>query len=110
MNTFIRIVAVMLIIVGVLVMAVGVVSGVTGAEHLVERNFTIERMPGLPFLMAPRQVDQGFGILAGIVIFIEGLILTAMGGGAFLLADIAKKTNMLNHSRITHPTEPTGQS
>jgi hypothetical protein len=110
MNTFIRIIAILLIVIGILVMAVGVVSGVTGAEHLVERNFSIESSPGLPFLMAPRQVDEGFGILAGIVIFIQGLILTGVGGGAFMLADIAKNTSTTNRRKINRPSEPSGQS
>ena len=82
MKTFARITAIVLIVIGILLLFGGVALGVTGVVRSL-MNVTAAARP------------LGAGGTAGLIllafIFVEGLTVTAIGEGLFLLVDIANK-------------------
>jgi hypothetical protein len=83
MKTIARITAIVLIITGILILFGGLALGVTGVIRSV-MNVTAAARP-------PLRAGRANGLLLLAFIFVEGLTVTALGEGLFLLADIAHK-------------------
>jgi hypothetical protein len=83
MKTFARITAIILIIAGLLILFGGLALGVTGVIRSVMNGATAAR----PALRA----GGANGLLLLAFLFVEGLTVTALGEGLFLLTDIAYK-------------------
>jgi hypothetical protein len=82
MNTFARITAFILILLGILILIGGLVLGVTGALHALMNTSTAAR---------PLRAGGSIGLIAVVFIFAEGLTVTAIGEGLYLLADLPHK-------------------
>ncbi len=82
MNTFARITAFTLILVGILILLGGLVVGVTGALHALMNTTTATR---------PLRAGGSIGLIAIVLIFAEGLTVTAIGEGLYLLAELPNK-------------------
>ncbi len=82
MNTFARITAFVLIILGILIIIGGCVLGATGAVRAVMNVATAAR---------PLRGGGSLGVILVVFIFIEGLTVTAIGEGLYLLADLPNK-------------------
>ncbi len=95
MQTFVKVTAVIILIVGVLVMLVGFGVGVAG---IFRSGMGLTMAGGLgraPFrqgLAAAPSVFPGLNLLAGLIIFVQGLITAALGEGLYLIANIARNT------------------
>ena len=84
MKTFARITAIVLIILGILIIFGGLALGVTGVIRSVMTAATAARP-------LPVRAGGANGLLLLAFIFVEGLTVTALGEGLFLLAEIARK-------------------
>ena len=82
MKIFARTTAIILIISGLLILFGGLALGVTGA---------IRSVMHVTVAAAPLRTGGANGLFLLAFIFIEGLTVTALGEGLFLLADIAHK-------------------
>ena len=91
MKTFARITAIALIAVGLLIMLGGLVAGVAGAFSGGWHHF-----PGadgrMPFgHMQGGRMGMGMGLLFGAALLVQGLIVTAVGQGLYLLNNLGEK-------------------
>ncbi len=82
MKTFARITAIVLIVIGILLLFSGVVLGVTGV---------VRSLMNVTAAVRPLRGSGTIGLILLAFIFVEGLTVTAIGEGLFLLADIANK-------------------
>ena len=82
MKTFARITAIVLIVIGILLLFGGVVLGVTGL---------VRSLMNVTAAVRPVRGSGAIGLILLAFIFVEGLTVTALGEGLFLLADIANK-------------------
>ena len=82
MKTFARITAIVLIVIGILLLFGGITLGVTGLVRSLMNVTTAVR---------PLRAGGAAGLILLAFIFVEGLTVTALGEGLFLLADIANK-------------------
>jgi hypothetical protein len=82
MKTFARITAIVLIVIGILLLFVGVALGVTGV---------VRSLMNVTTAVSPLRGSGAIGLILLAFIFVEGLTVTAIGEGLFLLADIANK-------------------
>jgi len=82
MKTFAQITAIILIISGLLILLGGLALGVTGA---------IRSIMNVAAAARPVRIGGANGLILLAFIFVEGLTVTALGEGLFLLADIAHK-------------------
>lgn len=95
MKTFARITAIVLIVVGLLVVISAIFAG-----------FGAARLGGIPRLGAPR-FGFAFGLLVGGALFFQGLTLTALGQGLYLLAEITTTAHDSKPSLVEpHLEEP----
>lgn len=79
-----KITAVILILIGILVMAAGVITGINGLLNL--SDFT-----GMgPFM--GQMMGTGLTLAVAAAIFLQGLVVTAIGEVLYLLAQIADNT------------------
>ncbi|MGE5220973.1 MAG: hypothetical protein ACM3PY_00955 [Omnitrophica WOR_2 bacterium] len=105
MNTFARLTAVVMILLGILVMLFAIVGGVFGVARIglgtVQPTPTFP--PANPFFVIPQIVGAGIGLLVGLVMFIQGLILTALGEGIYLAAEIAQNTSETRRMLVYRP-------
>ena len=82
MKIFARITAIVLIIIGILIIFGGIGLGITGAvRSLMDTAAAVRPLRGGGFI----------GLIGVGFIFIEGLTLTAVGQGLYLLADLSNK-------------------
>jgi hypothetical protein len=86
MYTLARITAIVLIILGILVLLGGLAAGVTGAVRTGTRA-----LGAAPAQGGPRLGGLLSGFALGVFLFIQGLMIIAMGEGLFLLAGLSKK-------------------
>ena len=82
MKTFARITAIVMIVIGILLLFGGVALGVTGA---------VRSLMSVTAVARPLRAGGSIGLILLAFIFVEGLTVTAIGEGLFLLADIANK-------------------
>jgi hypothetical protein len=82
MNTFARITAFVLIALGLLIILGGLILGATGA---------VPSLMNLTTTACPLRAGGALGLIAVIFVFIEGLMVTAIGEGLYLLADLPNK-------------------
>ena len=94
MNVLTRITAVIIIILGILGMVAGVLTGIFGAYNMGVGAQPFGNMPGAPFNQ-PNMMNFGFGLVVGIIIFIQGLVVTALGEVVYMVAVIAQNTRQL---------------
>ncbi len=120
MSTLAKITGVFIFIIGILLVLAGIVVGVMG---LFRGGIVFNRLPlapGSPFL-GPAQAFSGFGLFAGLGIFLYGLVVITFGEVTYLVGDIARNTQetkriLVNWLRrpeapaITGPTQSTGQT
>lgn len=86
MNTLARITAIVLIILGILVLLGGMTSGVIGIVRTGTRAVTAA--PAVPGLRLGGLLG---GFALGIFLFVQGLMIIAMGEGLYLLASLSRK-------------------
>ncbi len=90
MNRFARITAIALIVIGILVMLSGIISAAAGGLTTGMHRFggAVGQMP------FHRPMGGGFGLslLFGAAVFVQGLVVTALGQGLYLLSSLAGKT------------------
>ena len=82
MKTLARITAIILIITGILLLFGGLALAVTGVARSIMDTATAAR---------PLRAGGSIGLLLLAFIFVEGLTVTALGEGLFLLAEVANK-------------------
>ena len=82
MKTFARITAIVLIVVGILLLFGGVALGVTGL---------VRSLMNVTATARPLRAGGTVGLILLSFIIVEGLTVTALGEGLFILADIANK-------------------
>ena len=82
MKTFARITAIILIITGILILVGGLALGVTGTIRFLTNTVAAAR---------PLRAGGPIGLIALAFVFIEGLSVSALGEGLYLLADITNK-------------------
>ena len=82
MKTFARITAIVLIVIGILLLFGGAALGMTGLVRSLMNVTTVAR---------PLGAAGTAGLILLAFIFVEGLTVTAIGEGLFLLVDIANK-------------------
>jgi hypothetical protein len=82
MNSFARITALVLIVLGILIIAGGFALGVTGVVRALMNITTVAR---------PLRAGNSLGLILVVYMFIEGLTVTAIGEGLYLLADLPNK-------------------
>jgi hypothetical protein len=82
MNRFPRITAFILILLGILILIGSLVFGVTGALDALMNTATAAR---------PLRAGGSIGLIAVVLIFAEGLTVTAIGEGLYLLVDLPHK-------------------
>jgi hypothetical protein len=89
MKTFVKVTAITLIAIGLLIMLGGLVAAVAGAVGGGVRAFPAPdgRMP-FPHPMAAR---HGLGLLFAGALLVQGLIITAIGQGLYLLNNLGEK-------------------
>jgi hypothetical protein len=83
MKTFARITAIVLIITGILLLFGGLALGVTGTIRAITNTTATAARP--------LRAGGSLGLLLIVFIFVEGLTVTALGEGLFLIADVANK-------------------
>ncbi|RPI82421.1 MAG: hypothetical protein EHM41_18410 [Chloroflexi bacterium] len=84
MSIFAKITAVILLVFGILVMVAGVITGINGLLNL--SDFT-----GMgPFM--GQMMGTGITLAVAAAIFLQGLVVTAIGEVLYLLAQIADNT------------------
>ncbi len=86
MNTIARITAVILMIIGILVILGGGTAGATGILRAGSRALGV--VPAQP---AIRAGGSAGGLVLVIILFVQGLLVLALGEGLFLLADLASR-------------------
>jgi hypothetical protein len=82
MKTFARITAIVLIVIGILLLFGGLALAVTGV---------VRSLMNVTAAARPLRAGGTAGLILLAFIFVEGLTVTALGEGLFLLADIANK-------------------
>jgi hypothetical protein len=82
MNTFARMTASFLIVMGILIVLGNLAFGATGALHALLNATAAAR---------PLRAGGSIGLIAIIFIFVEGLTVTAIGEGLYLLAALPDK-------------------
>lgn len=106
MNTFARLTAVILILLGIIVMLIGVLSGVFGVARIGLGTFQSAPSyipPTSPFFVIQQFLGAGISLLVGLIVFVQGLILTAMGEGVYLAAEIAQNTSETRRMLVYRP-------
>jgi len=86
MKTFSRITAFLLIITGILMILTCLALGATG---------TIRFLMNLPTTAHPLRAGGSLGLIALLIIFIQGIMITALGEGLYLLVDLVVKKRAL---------------
>lgn len=95
MHTFVKVTAVIILVVGVLMMLVGFGAGVAGLFRSGVGLTTAGGFGRMPFrqgLSAAPAIFPGLNLLVGLIIFVQGLMLAALGEGLYLIANIARNT------------------
>lgn len=82
METFSRITAMLLIITGILIILGCLALGATG---------TIRFLINIPAAAHPLRAGGSLGLIVLSIIFIQGLTITALGEGLYLLGDVVIK-------------------
>ena len=82
MNTFTRITAFVLILLGILIILGGLGMAATGVVRAILNTTTAAR---------PLRAGGSIGLIAIAFIFIQGLTVTALGEGLYLLTDLTNK-------------------
>jgi hypothetical protein len=82
MKTFARITAIIMIITGILILFGGLALGITGTIRFLTNTVAAAR---------PLRTGGAIGLVAIAFVFVEGLSVTALGEGLYLLTDITNK-------------------
>jgi len=93
MTVLAKITAVIIIIAGLLVMLGGIVVGLTGAGMGMMQPFGgFQRGPMMPVI--PQMMGVWVGLLLGGAVFIQGLMLAALGEALYLISNIAQGSSI----------------
>jgi hypothetical protein len=93
MKTFVRITAITLIALGLLIVLGGVIAAFAGAIGGGGHHFPAPDGPmPFPHPMDGKDGRHGLGLLLAAALFVQGLIVTAIGQGLYLLNSIGEKT------------------
>ncbi len=120
MSTLAKITGIIIFLIGVLVVLAGIVVAVVGLFQGGAAFNRLPLVPGTPFI-GPAQTLTGFGLFAGLGIFLYGLFVVIFGEVIYLVGDIARNTqetkrilaNWLRRPETpaaAGPIQPTGQS
>ena len=98
MKAFAKITAIILVVVGILVIVGGFVAAVS---LMVSHGIALRGDLDLPMGRIQRAVPMMSGVGTGLVSFLAGLVLTAMGQILYLLVKIAERQD--HHHPVTQP-------
>ena len=98
MKAFAKITAIILVVVGILVIVGGFVAAVS---LMVSHGIALRGDLDLPMGRIQRAVPMMSGVGTGLVSFLAGLVLTAMGQILYLLVKIAERQD--HHHPVTKP-------
>jgi hypothetical protein len=89
MNTFVRVVGIILIVVGAVVMVISIFGGFAAVIRVGAQTAGFAFPGGRGFIRPATPINvAGLGLLLAVGVFVQGLVTAALGGGLYLLADI----------------------
>ena len=92
MHTFVKVTAIILIVLGILIVLSGIGLGIAGMM-----------MRGAAFRMPMRAAMPGFGMMGVFLAFIPGVVLTGLGQALYLLNELAwNATRSLPAAPVVH--------